>query len=536
MSASHAAVVVEDLRVVIERDGTPIVRGASFELAPGEVLGLVGESGSGKSTLGLALLGFAKPGARIDGGRVAVDGTDVLSLAPAELRRTRGSRVAYVPQDPGASLNPRMSVGAQLREAVGTGPESDALIRRILAEVGLPDDREFLTRHPEQLSGGQQQRVAIAMAIAPSPRLIVLDEPTTGLDVTTQRMVLDTVARVTEAHDMAAIYISHDLAVIEHVADKVGVMQNGRLVEAGTMQEVLSRPAHPYTQQLLAAVPSLRGPSLREPDTAQSDPRPVFEAEGVNASHGHNQVLFDVSFRVQRGECVAVVGESGSGKTTLSRTLIGLHPADSGSMSLASRVLADRVADRSRDDRREMQYIFQNPYASLQPRRRIRDTLTLPLRALQISTGSSADAAVRSALDRVRLLPEVADKFPAELSGGQRQRVAIARALICEPTFLICDEITSALDVSVQASVLELLAELMDDGLSMLFVTHNLAVVNAIATRTVVVQRGRIVEQGSTRSVLTAPAHPYTQRLMADTLDVGAGVGSHGAEGASAHG
>jgi peptide/nickel transport system ATP-binding protein len=534
MTASRSAVIVEDLRIVIERDGTPIVHGASFELAAGEVLGLVGESGSGKSTLGLALLGFAKPGARIVGGRIMIDGTDILTLRPADLRSIRGAEVAYVPQDPGASLNPRLSIGAQLRETMGKGPQSDARIRGILAEVGLPGDSEFLQRHPEQLSGGQQQRVAIAMAIGPNPRLLVLDEPTTGLDVTTQRMVLDTVSRVTEAHRMAAIYISHDLAVIEHVADKVAVMQAGHLVESGAREEVLARPGHDYTQKLLAAVPSLHGPSLRGAGPERDDSPSVFAVEGLNVSHGHNQVLFDVGFRVGRGECVAVVGESGSGKTTLSRTLIGLHTADSGSMRLASRELAGRVAKRSREDRRQMQYIFQNPYASLQPRRSIRDTLTLPLRALQISTGSSADAAVRSALDRVRLLPDVADKFPAELSGGQRQRVAIARALICEPTFLICDEITSALDVSVQASVLELLAELMDDGLSMLFVTHNLAVVNAIATRTLVVQRGRIVEEGPTRTVLAEPAHAYTQRLMADTLDVGSAARGADAQGLSA--
>ncbi|WP_433260709.1 dipeptide ABC transporter ATP-binding protein [Actinosynnema sp. CS-041913] len=576
---------VSGVTVTVDATGSDIVRDIGFELGRGEVMGVVGESGSGKSTLALALLGFARKGATITGGRVVVDGVDLLALPEGQLRRARGSKVAYVPQDPATALNPSLSLATQLTEGLRL-PAREALsrVRPLLKAVGLPSDDAFLKRRPRQLSGGQQQRVAIAMAIAAGPRLIVLDEPTTGLDVSTQARVLEMVRELCREHDMAAIYVSHDLAVVADVADYVTVMYGGEVVESGTDRDVLIRAAHPYTRALLAAVPSathrhrlvpipgrapsadesrpgcvfaprcahavaecgekhpelVPGPSgtlarcLRTDEVVRTprvlpradetnvvaDGQAVFSVSGLNAGYGGRQILFDVSFGLARGECLALVGESGSGKTTMSRCLVGLHEEQEGTLTFEGRQVPAIAGKRSKETRRELQYVFQNPYGSLNPHRSVESSLVVPLQHYFGVSAREARTRVREALERVEISSQLAGRYPSELSGGQRQRVAIARALVCEPKLLICDEVTSALDVSVQASVVELLRSLLGDGLSMIFVTHNLAVVRSIADSVVVLSQGRVVESGAADPVLTTPSHPYTQSLIAATLEV----------------
>ncbi|WP_409180894.1 dipeptide ABC transporter ATP-binding protein [Amycolatopsis sp. VS8301801F10] len=569
--------------VTVEAAGNAIVRDLGFELGRGEVLGVVGESGSGKSTLALALLGFARAGATITGGQVVVDGVDLLSLPAAELRRARGRKVAYVPQDPATALNPSLRVSTQLTE--GMDQPALARVRQLLDTVGLPGDDAFLRRRPRQLSGGQQQRVALAMALAAGPRLIVLDEPTTGLDVVTQSRVLGLVRDLCRTQDLAAIYVSHDLAVVADVADQVLVMYGGEVVEHGAARDVLSRAAHPYTRALLSAVPSatrrhrlvpIRGrapsidearagctfaprcehattacrtthpalaraasgtlarclhanevartargvPRAPEPNAPPADQPALLSVSGLNASYRGRQVVFDLSFDLRPGQCLAVVGESGSGKTTMSRCLAGLHPEQQGTVAFEGRPIPASAARRDSRTRRQLQYVFQNPYGSLSPHRTVEDGLLVALRHYFGVTAREGRRRARAALDRVEIPARLADRYPAELSGGQRQRVAIARALVCEPKLIICDEVTSALDVSVQASVVELLRSLMNDGPSMIFVTHNLAVVRSISDEVVVLSEGRAVESGRTGQVLDSPAHPYTRSLLAATLEV----------------
>ncbi|MFT3798319.1 dipeptide ABC transporter ATP-binding protein [Microbacterium sp.] len=579
------AIEVTGLTVAV-RGGAPIISDVSLHLDSGEVMGVVGESGSGKSTLALALLGFARPGASITSGSVTIDGRDLLSLPDAQLRAMRGRTVAYVPQDPATALNPSLSLATQLTEGLDADrSRALATVRELLVAVGLPSDDAFLRRRPRELSGGQQQRVAIAMAMAAAPRLIVFDEPTTGLDVSTQARVLELVRDLCHSRRMAAVYVSHDLAVVAEVADAVTVMYAGEIVESGPSMRVITRPTHPYTRALLDAVPSMAARHrlvpipgraagvgeidqgcrfvsrctfavdachhthppltlvdadtdvrcLRATDVAAaartsqriSDERvdvpgeqPALAVSRLAAGYAGRQILFDVSFELGRGECLAVVGESGSGKTTMSRCLIGLHEEQTGEFQFEGAPMPALASRRSDDMRRGLQYVFQNPYGSLNPRKTIEASLTLPLQHFFGVDRDEARQRAADALERVEIPARYAQRYAADLSGGQRQRVAIARALVCEPRVLLCDEVTSALDVSVQASVIELLRSLLDEGLSMVFVTHNLAVVRSIADKVVVLNKGHLVESGPTEAVLSAPTHDYTRALMADTLDV----------------
>ncbi|MDR1798821.1 MAG: ABC transporter ATP-binding protein [Bifidobacteriaceae bacterium] len=583
-----AYVEVKHLSVAIG-DGSLIVDDVSLELEAGQVLGVVGESGSGKSTLALAMLAYARRGAQITGGQVLVGGIDMLQLTGRPLRLARNGTVAYVPQDPATALNPKLSIKRQISEVL-TEPLSQRppIVAAALASVGLPTKPEFLRRRPGALSGGQQQRVALAMAIAPGPGLLVLDEPTTGLDVTTQARVLELVAKLCRERQMAAIYISHDLAVVADVADKIAVMYGGQFVEIGTAEQVTTAPRHPYSRALIDAVPSVRrrlrlgaipgraaglmpqrqgcvfyerctlaqercgvddiGVQLM-PDGAQvrcvltseppAAPRVIVDeadpaagasesallVKNLAAGYSHHRVLHDVSLTVGPGECVALVGESGSGKTTLARCLIGLHPRQAGEVLVFGDELAPLARQRTAEQRRDIQYIFQNPYASLNPRRTVGDSIAVAVKFLGGASGPAVQAEVAAALERVELPAALAQRYPAELSGGQRQRAAIARALVCHPKVLLCDEVTSALDVSVQASVIELLRGLLEEGLSMLFVTHNLAVVRSIAHRATVLEKGRIVESAPVERLFAAPEHPYTQELLANTLELAAAAG-----------
>ncbi|MQB46226.1 ABC transporter ATP-binding protein [Rhizobium sp. ICMP 5592] len=581
---------IRNLRVDATATGLPIVKDVNFEIAPGEVLGLVGESGSGKTTISLSLLGFSKPGTAIQTeSRIFVDGTDLMTMSPRARNEARGKLITYVPQDPSASLNPAMKIGEQLVEGLVRGRDAlslhDAKVRvaELISEVGLAATPEFLSRYPAQLSGGQLQRVAIAMAVAPRPRLVIMDEPTTGLDVSTQADVLAMMTRLCQAHGIATLYVSHDLAVVAHIADKVMVLYAGRIVEAGSKDDVFARPAHPYTRSLLDAVPSMRearrlraidgkAPPLRDREhgcvfrarcphatavcaaapplssksatnhevachradeiDGQAKTAPPFvvsrilendkvlEVLSLSARYGDRTVLRDVSMTLSRGECLAVVGESGCGKTTFSRCMIGLHSDWKGEIVLEGRRLSQSAAHRSPDDRRKLQYVFQNPYGSLNPRKTIGGNLAIPIGHFQTSDDQNRDRQIKAALERVELRSAYIDRFPNELSGGEKQRVAIARALLASPDVMICDEITSALDVSVQAAIVELLRSLMSDGLSLVFVTHNLGVVRSLADSVAVLDKGEIVEIGSSESVLSHPSAAYTKSLLANTLEL----------------
>jgi oligopeptide/dipeptide ABC transporter ATP-binding protein len=588
MSTPAPAIVVKGLRIFVRGTTRDIVDDISFEIAPGEVLGLVGESGSGKTTVGLALLGHARRGVQIAGGSVRLGDVDVLALGEGELAHLRGRLISYVPQDPAAALNPALRIGTQLREileAHNFGAGADARRARVLEmmrEVALPDNDAFLKRYPHELSGGQQQRVGLAIAFACRPRVIVLDEPTTGLDVTTQAHVLETVRDLATTHGVAALYVSHDLAVVGTLATRVAVMYSGRIVELGPVLDLFRAAAHPYTQRLIFAIPHLTGgrelvgiggrapsPGRRPPgcafaprcsfaqerctmsvpelrpiavghqvrcvraeevrgqmlrrgtDGARADRAlgaPILVLSDVSAGYRRRAVVQDINLELARQECLALVGESGSGKTTLARSVAGLHSQRGGQITLNGAPLAMSARNRTREHRRMIQYVFQNPYGSLNPRRTIGRIISQPLEIFGRMKGDAAGKKVAEMLDRVALTAAYADRFPDQLSGGERQRVAIARALVCEPSVLVCDEVTSALDVSVQAAIVELLATLQRDlGLSMLFVTHNLPLVRSIAQRVAVMSEGRIVELGSVEQILESPVNPYTRRLLSDT-------------------
>jgi peptide/nickel transport system ATP-binding protein len=589
---STAAVDVRDLRIELTGRDADVVDEISLEIRPGEVLGLVGESGSGKTTVGMALLGHVRRGGRVGGGAVLIDGRDLAHLDDAALRHLRGGTVAYIPQDPGTSLNPALRLRVQLREMLDAhsgslGPqERDARMREALEEVALPSDDAFLARYPHQLSGGQQQRVAIAMAFACRPGVIVCDEPTTGLDVTTQARVLETVRDLCRSHSVAALYVSHDLAVVAELADRVAVMYAGRIVEVGTRDQLFAAPRHPYTRRLLRAVPDLEGKRAvvgipghaplpgRRPDGCFFAPRcslateecrrefpPAFEfgaghrvrcyhadaapsevpveggaagvkvqrepelalaIRGLDAHHGSRATLFGIELELHRHECLALVGESGSGKTTLARCIAGLHKDYTGAVALRDEVLPPAARSRSAAARQQIQYVFQNPYASLNPRRTVGQAIA---RQLELFFPGERDMGTRvgECLERVALSASAAGSYPDQLSGGERQRVAIARALAAEPAVMVCDEITSALDVSVQAAIIDLLRELRTSmGLSLLFITHNLALIRTIADRVAVMTEGRVVELGPTAQVLERPSAPYTQQLLANTPSIAA--------------
>jgi peptide/nickel transport system ATP-binding protein len=593
-----ASVDVDALRIELTGAGVDVVDEIALEIYPGEVLGLVGESGSGKTTVGMALLGHVRRGGVLSGGAIRIDGRDLASLSEGDLRRLRGGIVSYIPQDPGTSLNPALRIGMQLAEILEahatsmTDEQRTTRLREALEEVALPSDDAFLRRYPHQLSGGQQQRVAIAMAFANRPRVIVCDEPTTGLDVTTQARVLETVRDLCRSHQVAALYVSHDLAVVAELADRVAVMYAGRIVESGPRERMFTAPRHPYTRRLLRAVPDIAGkrtvvgipghaalPGSRPQgcffhprcEFAQQDCREVFPpvtdlgaahqvrcyhvdqavreappegagqaeprsigadvvlaVQDLDAHYGARHTLFDIDLEVHRNECLALVGESGSGKTTLARCIAGLHKDYTGKVRLGDDVLPEAARARSSAARRDIQYVFQNPYASLNPRRTVGQTIARQLALFQPG-GSRRDAGrkVAECLERVALSSSAANRFPDQLSGGERQRVAIARALAADPKLLVCDEVTSALDVSVQAAIIELLGKLRQQmGLSLLFITHDLALIRTIADRVVVMTDGRIVEQGTTEHIFTAPSADYTRKLLSNTPSIEVALGN----------
>ncbi len=578
--------------------GAPIIEGIDLQIAEREILGLVGESGSGKTTLGLAALGYARPGSSVTTGSIRIGQEAILGRTARDLRRLRGRVVSYVPQDPAAAMNPARRIGDQLADRVAHRPRAERsnLIIRALQRAQLPAEPAFLARFPHQISGGQQQRALIAMAIVAEPSLVVLDEPTTGLDVVTQAALLSELNALHDQIGASLIYVTHDLAAVSTIADSVAVMYAGRIVERGQLREVLSRPRHPYTIGLMESVPDhgrptkLRGlpgvalgvgqwpvgcpfePRCRQaqldctlampnfetihldhavrcfhwrqtPPIAVHEPlrreqladrEAILTVDRLCAVHGRgaDQIVAAqyVSLTVRPGECVALVGESGSGKTTIARCIAGLHKPAAGTIVLHGQKLAALAGDRSRKQRQHLQFVFQNPYESLNPRHTVGAILSHAAAMLRNLPESTARNEAARVLDEVRLPASSVKRYPGELSGGERQRVAIARALIADPGVLICDEITSALDVSVQAAVLDLLGNLQAaHGLAMVFITHDLGVVASIADRMLVLNRGVICEQGNVSDLIVRPTDEYTKRLLeaAPRLELAAtGIGS----------
>lgn len=546
----NPAIDIADLTVVTA-GGRPIVENIAMRVMPGEVLAIVGESGSGKTTAALAMLGSTRGGARIAQGRITVAGHDLAALEEPACRALRGHVISYVPQDPSTQLNPAHRIGRQLGEALAMVNKDVTADRiRLLDRVNLPGDRAFLRRYPFELSGGQQQRVAIAMALAASPDVVVLDEPTTGLDVTTQQRIITLVRELADRGEAGFVYISHDLALVSEVADRVAVMYRGQIVETGRTQTVLGAPEHPFTRVLAASAPGRHGVNIVtdsggqviDVEASQSDgevladllvealpPRvplpkvaPLLQVLSLQVRYerGRNarDVLTGVDLDVAAGECVGLVGESGSGKSTLGRTIAGLVAPASGDVRWRGTALASYVRRRQREQVRDIQLVYQNPDRSLNPRESGFQAVARALSSFEPSLSATEQLSrVNSAADRVRLSRHLLDRRPVELSGGEKQRVAIARALVALPKLLICDEITSALDVSTQATIIQLLRELSDDGLAVLYITHDLGAVRSLAHRVAVLDRGRICEVGPCLDVLDQPTDPYTRALIAST-------------------
>nr|WP_079082941.1 ABC transporter ATP-binding protein [Streptomyces antibioticus] len=514
------------------RGGTvPAVRGVDLDVLPGQVTAVVGESGSGKSTTAHAVTRLLAANGTIDAGTVRFGRHDLATLSEAELRTVRGARIGLVPQDPTVSLNPVKRIGEQVAEVLrihglATRRSAPAEAVAVLDRAGLPDAAVRARQYPHELSGGMRQRALIAIAIAAKPELIIADEPTSALDVTVQRVILDHLQHLTEESGTAILLVTHDLGVAADRAQRLVVMEQGRVVEAGPTRDILADPRHEYTRRLLASAPSLTAARPRTPASApKANAVPLVEVRHLvkefrlPRTEDGPQVLRavdDVSFTLHRGQTLALVGESGSGKSTTARLALRLTDASAGHILFDGTDITTARGARARELRRRAQLIYQNPYASLDPRFSIGEVITEPLRAFKVGDRASRLARARELLDRVALPAATLERRPAELSGGQRQRVAIARALALSPDLVVCDEPVSALDVSVQAQVLDLLAELQaDTGVAYLFISHDLAVVRQIAHQVAVMRSGRIVETGPPEDLFTHPRHAYTRELLA---------------------
>jgi len=505
---------------------TAVVKGVNFDVGRREVVALIGESGSGKTTTCLAAVGYARSGCRISGGSVLLDGVNVLALDREHRRRLRGARVAYVAQSAAAAFNPALTIGAQVIEAslihhAMSAREARERAVELYRQLDLPEPERIGRLYPHQVSGGQLQRLMAVMAVNCGPELLLLDEPTTALDATTQIEVLKAFKEIVHQQGAAAIYVSHDLAVVAQIADRVIVLYDGELLEEGPTERIIAAPTHAYTQRLIAAVrppPGMATTVLALELPRQNDVPPLLEVRGISARYGRAEsrlVLRDVDFVVPRGTTVGVIGESGSGKSTLARVIAGLMPPISGQLICDGAILPPRVRQRSRSELRRIQIVFQMADVALNPRQRVRDLLQRPLELFVAAEPAGAAARVDEMLDLVELPRSLGARYPHELSGGQKQRVNLARALIAEPDAILCDEVTSSLDTLVAAAIINLLKRLQEQlGLTYLFISHDISTVASFAERLVVLYAGRVVEQGPLGRVLAPPHHPYTRLLL----------------------
>ena len=507
-------------------DGIPfrIVNDIDINVKRGEVLGLIGESGAGKSTIGLASMCFARLGCKITGGRILFDGTDLREQDEDEVRQIRGVRAAYIAQSAAAAFNPAKRLNDQVTEAavrhnVMTSSDATKRATELYAKLDLPDPDRIGMRYPHQVSGGQLQRVMSAMAMACGPDLLVLDEPTTALDVTTQIEVLAIVRDLIRNNNTAALYITHDLAVVAQLADRIMVLRYGDLVEEGPTAKILHDPSEPYTKELISA----RTEDINTKIFTGMPENPVLDIRDVTASYdGHVDVLKNVSVEIGRGETVAIVGESGSGKSTLARVVTGLLPPHRGHVEFDGVKLSLALKVRTKEELRKTQMIYQMPDVAINPRQRVSEIIGRPLTFYFGLTGKEREERVLQLLEEIDLDRDFADRFPGQLSGGQKQRVCIARALAADPELIICDEVTSALDQVVAAGILKLLDRLQrEKDLAYMFITHDLGIVRNIADRTVVMYQGEVVEQGTTEQIFTPPQkEAYTRKLIASTPEM----------------
>ncbi|MDK8762611.1 ABC transporter ATP-binding protein [Corynebacterium sp. MSK218] len=521
--STQPLLTVRDLNVSYStgRGDVSAVQGVNLAVYPGQMTAIVGESGSGKTTSAMAAIGLLPSNATIDAGTITFDGRDITSLRRREWLELRGSRIGLIPQDPNNSLNPLKTIGASVEEGlaihhIGSAAERKAKALELLEHVGIDDPERRYNQYPHELSGGMKQRVLIAAAVALEPDLIIADEPTSALDVTVQKIILDLLDDMREELGMGILFITHDLAVAGDRADRVVVMEAGQLREEGLSATVLTNPRHDYTKRLLADAPSLTvADAGAAPVTERTAGEPLVQVEGLTQRFGDFTAVDDISFTVAKGSTHALVGESGSGKTTTGRSIAMFNTPTSGSISVGGRDIVGLRGKALREERNNIQLVYQNPYGSLDPKQTIGQTVAEPLRNLKGARASTAKAKAKEFLDLVALNPDYYDRRPRELSGGQRQRVAIARAMIVEPELVILDEAVSALDVTVQAQILRLLARLQEElGLTYIFISHDLAVVNQISDTVSVLSKGQQVESGPTAEVFSNPQSPFTRKLI----------------------